>query len=96
VHTKADCASGSARNGSTSVARKMANIQSAELQENSVAMRSVFQQQRLVQCLQQRRRVQFLESALRSEQQAARANPLEEVERLRCEYQQRHGNDLRR
>jgi hypothetical protein len=74
----------------------MASTQSAELQENSVAMRSVFQQQRLAQCLLQRRRVQFLESALRSEQQAARASPLEEVERLRSEYQQRHGNDRHR
>jgi hypothetical protein len=74
----------------------MASTQSVELQENDVAMRSVFQQQRLAQCLQQRRRVQFLESALRNEQRAARASPLEEVERLRCEYQQRHGNDRHR
>jgi hypothetical protein len=74
----------------------MANIQSAVLQENSVAMRSVFQQQRLAQCLLQRRRVQFLESALRNEQQVVRASPLAEVERLRYEYQQRHRNDQRR
>jgi hypothetical protein len=71
----------------------MVGIQSAELQENNVAMRSVFQQQRLAQCLLQRKRVQFLESALRNVQQVARANPLAEVEKLRCEYQQRHGND---
>ena len=44
----------------------MVSTQNAVLQENDVAMRSVFQQQRLAQCLQQRRRVQFLESALRN------------------------------
>jgi len=71
----------------------MASTQSVELLENSVAMRSVFQQQRLDQCLLQRRRVQFLESALRKERRVARASPLEEVERLRCEYQQRRRND---
>ena len=71
----------------------MANTQNAVLQENDVAMRNVFQQQRLAQCLQQRRRVQSLESGLRRAQQVALVNPLEEVARLRSEYQQRQKNE---
>ena len=74
----------------------MAGIQNAVLQENDVAMRSVFQQQRLAQCLQQRRRVQWHESVQRSEQQVAQADPPEEVARLRSEYQQRQRNEQSR
>lgn len=71
----------------------MVSTQNAVLQENDVAMRSVFQQQKLAQCLQQRRRVQSLESGLRRAQQVAQADPLEEVARLRSEYQQRQKNE---
>ena len=74
----------------------MAGIQNAVLQENDVAMRSVFQQQRLAQCLQQRRRVQWHENAERRTQQAVQENPLEEVARLRSEYQQRQRNEPQR
>ena len=71
----------------------MAGTQNAVLQENDVAMRSVFQQQKLAQCLQQRRRVQWHESAQRNEQQVAQASPLADLERLRSEYQQRQRNE---
>ena len=74
----------------------MAGTQNVVLQENDVAMRSVFQQQKLAQCLQQRRRVQWHESGQRSEQQVVQENPLEEVARLRSEYQQRQRNEQRR
>ena len=73
----------------------MASIQNAVLQENDVAMRSVFQQQKLAQCLQQRRRVQWHESAERRAQQVAQADPLEDLEKIRSEYQQRQRNEHR-
>ena len=74
----------------------MASTQNVVLQENDVAMRSVFQQQKLAQCLQQRRRVQWHENAERRSQQAVQENPLEEVARLRSEYQQHQRNEPER
>ena len=71
----------------------MADIQNVDLQENVVAMRNVYQQQRLAQCLQQRRRARWHESARLNEQQEDLENPLEELEKLRSEYQQRRRNE---
>ena len=62
------------------------------LQERIVVMQNVYRQQRLVQCLQQRRRVQFHANEKLNEQPDDQEKILEELARLRSEYQQRQRN----